>query len=196
MSLPATASFAEFARLAGFKRSYVTQLKTAGRLVLTDDGGQVRVVESLALIENTRDPARAAVAARHAAARQATPTREDAPAATEAEAGEGEGAPLPDGHASRRSRALADKEEALARKALRDEALELGQLMVGEEVLSTITSGVTALRVRLESLAFDLAPQLAAISDEAKVRALLTEEIDAALSELSRELGALARGDG
>jgi hypothetical protein len=189
---PSTASFADFAKLAGFKRGYVTQLKSAGRLVLTDDARHVRVAESLALIESTRDPARAGVAARHAAARQAAvgePT--ESPAGGE---GEGDSPPAPDGHASRRSRALADKEEALARKALRDEALELGQLMVGQEVIDTVATAITALRARLESLPYDLAPQLAALKDEERVRALLSGEIDSALSELSKQLGALARG--
>jgi hypothetical protein len=89
---------------------------------------------------------------------------------------------------------LADKEEALARKALRDEALELGQLMVGQEVIDTVATAITALRARLESLPYDLAPQLAALKDEERVRALLSGEIDSALSELSKQLGALARG--
>jgi pyruvate/2-oxoglutarate dehydrogenase complex dihydrolipoamide acyltransferase (E2) component len=190
MTLPATASFADFARLAGYKRSYVTQLKIAGRLVLTDDGKQVRVTESLGLIESTRDPSRAGVAARHAAGRQAAEASPPAPPTSE---GEGEGETAPDGHASRRSRALADKEEALARKALREEALELGQLMVGEEVLGVVSAAMVALRVRLENLPADLAPVLAAVNDEARVRTLLSEEIDSALRELSTQLAALAK---
>src|SRR5690606_16487416 len=71
MSRPETAGFREFAALAGFKPSYVTELRKVGRLVLTGDGKRVRVAESLALIEQTRDPAKAGVAARHAAARAA-----------------------------------------------------------------------------------------------------------------------------
>lgn len=195
MSTLETASFAEFASLAGFKRSYITDLKAKGRLVLTEDGKRVLVAPSLELIQATRDPARAGVAARHAAARSqgaATPA-----AAQEAPQGL-DGVPDPDtvpsdSHAGRRSKALADKEEALARKALREEALELGQLMLGEEVLGVVASAITALRLRLESVAHDLAPQLAALSDEAKIQALLDAEIRTMLSELSRELGALAK---
>ncbi|MGH8073724.1 MAG: hypothetical protein ACREO4_06580, partial [Lysobacter sp.] len=62
MTRPETCGFREFATLAGFKPSYITELKSAGRLVLTDDRKKVRVAESLALIDQTRDPARAGVA--------------------------------------------------------------------------------------------------------------------------------------
>src|SRR5690348_2338572 len=47
------ATFAEFAARLGCKRSYVTELRKAGRLVLTDDG-KVKVAESIARIEATR----------------------------------------------------------------------------------------------------------------------------------------------
>jgi hypothetical protein len=198
-----TASFAEFARIAGFRRSYVTELKGAGRLVLTDDGREVRVAESLALIESTRDPAKAGVVARHAANREAggvgaapvARTAAQAPPGAADGGDEGEPDVAPDSHASRRSKALADKEEALARKALREEAIELGQLMAGDQVVATIAAGLTALRVRLENLAYDLAPQLAAIADEARVQSLLTDEIESALADLSRQLSALAKAD-
>lgn len=196
---PEIASFAEFARIAGYRRSYVTALKSAGRLVLTEDG-QVRVAESLARIEATRDPSKAGVAARHAAHRAASAAagggEVDAPGA---EGDEAEGS-VPaaastsgDSYAERRSKAMAVKEEAAARKALRDEAIELGQLMVGDQVVSTVAAGVTALRVRLESMAHDLAPQLAAQHDEVQVLQTLRDEIEAALAELSRELSRLGK---
>src|SRR5699024_2279062 len=65
-SLPDTATFAEFARIAGFKRSYITQLRKDDRLVL--EGRRVKVAESLALITDSADPAKRGVAERHAAA--------------------------------------------------------------------------------------------------------------------------------
>ena len=46
-------SKSEFARLNGWSKAYVTKLKDEGRLVLTDDGKQVKVAESLALIQET-----------------------------------------------------------------------------------------------------------------------------------------------
>jgi hypothetical protein len=63
----ATATFARFARILECSKSYVTQLKADGRLVLTDDSQRVRVAESLERIRATADPAKAGVVARHAA---------------------------------------------------------------------------------------------------------------------------------
>ena len=76
-------SRSEFARLLGVKPSYVTQLAKDNRLAL-DAEGRVLVDASRARILETRDPSKAAVAARHAAART--------PAAPEG-AGQGEVAP-------------------------------------------------------------------------------------------------------
>lgn len=50
-------SQAEFARRAGYAKSYVTALKQAGRLVMTADG-RVDAAASVARIEATRDPNR------------------------------------------------------------------------------------------------------------------------------------------
>jgi hypothetical protein len=50
-------SQAEFARLINASRSYITQLKKSGRLVLTD-GGLVLANESKARIKETADPAK------------------------------------------------------------------------------------------------------------------------------------------
>ena len=50
-------SQAEFARLINSSRSYITQLKKAGRLVLTD-GGLVLVNESKTRIKESADPAK------------------------------------------------------------------------------------------------------------------------------------------
>ena len=76
MTHPETSTFGEFAKIARFKASYVTQLKNDNRLVLTDDGKRVRVAESLARIAATKDPSKAGVAARHAAAREISTTSE------------------------------------------------------------------------------------------------------------------------
>ncbi|KAF7597748.1 MAG: hypothetical protein CGU28_16875 [Candidatus Dactylopiibacterium carminicum] len=57
---------AEFARRQGWARSYVTELKRAGRLVMDADGKRVDLTASLALIRQTASPDKAAVAARHA----------------------------------------------------------------------------------------------------------------------------------
>lgn len=203
MSHPETCGFREFAGIVGCKPSYVTELRKAGRLFLTDDRKRVRVAESLALIAETRDPSRAGVAARHAAARAAKAKAAPEPA------GAGDDGPLSadDGddlpilpadpveasHARRKAKAIADKAEADARKALRDEQVELGQLLPAEEVEHAIRGAVVTFRGAMENLPDTLAPQLSAISDEGRVRVVLAEAFEHALEELARKLGAIAR---
>ncbi|MFP3415846.1 hypothetical protein SB773_30875, partial [Bacillus sp. SIMBA_074] len=50
----------------GCRPSYIVELKRAGRLVLGPDGKGYLRDASLALYEQTRDPAKSGVAARHA----------------------------------------------------------------------------------------------------------------------------------
>lgn len=203
---PGTASFAGFARMIGVKPSYITELKTAGRLVLTADGKRVRVEESRALIRSTSDPAKAGVVARHAVGRgraAATTSPPVAAATTPADTGEDgdqEPArvytdPVEESHARRRTKALADKAEADARKALRDEQIELGQLLPADEVEHAVRGAVVTFRGALENLPNTIAPELAAISDEGRVRVVLAEALEHALEELARKFGQLARAE-
>lgn len=196
---PEILGFREFAQRYGWKASYVTQLKDAERLVLTPDRRKVRVAESLALIEATRDPSKAGVAARHATTRTAT----NPSASTPQGAGQGgdSGAEAPDAppvdfvpndpHSKRRAKAMADKEEALARKALRDEQVELGNLLQREDVLAMNAAAAVTFRTALENLSATLAPQLAAIEDEARCKVLLDTSFEHALEELSRKFAAI-----
>ncbi|MEO7773588.1 MAG: terminase small subunit, partial [Steroidobacteraceae bacterium] len=62
MTAPETATFSQFAVIAGYKPGYITALRKDGRLVLTEDGKRVKVAESIQLIKDTKDPARIAVA--------------------------------------------------------------------------------------------------------------------------------------
>ena len=203
MKRPETCGFCEFATLAGFKPSYVTELRKAGRLVLTDDGKRVRVAESLQLLEETRDPTRAGVAARHAANRASKAAA--APAAGEA-GGSGvlddqddtpaiPADPVEASHARRRAKAIADKAEADARKALRDEQVELGQLLPAEEVEHAIRGAVVTFRGAVENLPDTLAPQLAAITDEGRIRVVLAEAFEHALEELGRKFNNIAKAE-
>ncbi|VVP66060.1 hypothetical protein PS906_01147 [Pseudomonas fluorescens] len=54
-----------FAAHIGRSPSYITWLKENGRLVLSPNGKQVDVLATEALIRDTADPSKAAVAARH-----------------------------------------------------------------------------------------------------------------------------------
>ena len=170
---------------------------------LTDDGRAVRVAASLERIQATRNPAHEGVRARHAATRGAAPA--DTPAVANDEAAEAAQAPtggsidaddLPfnSPHQMRRAKALADKEEALARKALREEQVEMGQLLVRDETLAAVADAVVMLRSRLELLPPTLAPRLAALDDEDQVRVLLRDEVEQALEELARKFAGIGRG--
>lgn len=193
-----TATFAAFARLLGERSpSYVTQLKDAGRLVLTEDGKRVVVKASLQLIRSTADPAKAGVVARHAAARSRKGAGEGATPPAPDAADDGDqgptGDPVADSHARRKAKALADKEEALARKALRDEQLELGQLLRADDVADAVRDAGVVLRTALENLPSRLAPELAAATDEGRVRVLLGDALEHALHEVSRKFGDIGR---
>jgi hypothetical protein len=63
-------SFAEFARIINRTKGYVSQLKTANRLVLTSDGKRVLVDESRARIKLTSDPAKWPLTVHHEAERK------------------------------------------------------------------------------------------------------------------------------
>jgi hypothetical protein len=204
-ALPEIATLAEFAGLARYRQSYVTQLRRDGRLVLTEDGKRVRVAESFALIEQTRDPSRAGVAARHAAGRanQATgegaggvPAPAPAPAAPQADPGDagGEDPGEPEGKGYQYWRERNERAKALASE--RENAVAEGRLLQAAEVEAQVASAATTLRTRLEALPSTLGPQLAAATDEGQVIATLAETIEHVLEELSRQFAAIASQQG
>jgi hypothetical protein len=189
-SLPALATQAEFATIAGVQRSYVTALKKAGRLVLDADG-KVRVVESLARIEATRDPSKAAVAARHAEARGGALPAAAEPLVSAAPPEVGGGA---DRLAGGFQQARAVREKFLALEAKRAYEVAMGRLIDAGEVRIAVADAAARLRVSLESLPNMIGPQLAAESDEARCVAVLRDAVELTLEELSRQFQAIAPG--
>lgn len=195
-ALPETASLREFAAYVPCKPSWVTELKRAGRLVLTDDGKRVRVAESLLRIEDTKDPSKAAVAARHAAARGAS-----APPAPEGDEGEegdtsadGDGAPAAQPQSSEFQRSRAEREKWAAKSAQLEYERSIGKLLDAGDVESAAADAATVLRTSLEAIPAELAPLLAPITDETRVRTMLTDRIEQALQECVRQFGQLAKG--
>lgn len=150
-------SQAEFARLIGVGRSYVTALKTAGRLVL-DHEGKVLVEESKAAIaQSSGAPERAAVVQ---------------PAFSDAR----------------------DKKEHYAAELARlDYEERCGKLIVAADVVAAVADSAVTLRTRLESFPDQLAPQLAAMDDEQQVRAMLAEQIEILLGELSGKFAEIGK---
>lgn len=187
--LPATATFAEFAAIIRRRRSYVTALRKSDRLVL--DGKRVNVAESIARIEATKDPSKAGVAARHAAARIGSnpappagvkPTPPVNPPESDDEVG------------YQHWKVRTEKAKALA--AERENAIADGKLLDAGDVRRIVVAAVTALRTRLESYRNNLVPQMIGIHDEARLRALLTETMEHDLHEAARQFAALAKGQG
>jgi hypothetical protein len=183
-----TASLAGFARLLGVKPSAVTALKQAGRLVMTDDGKRVRIDASRLRIAETADPSKGGVAARHAAERAAKVGEAPAESSTPEGEGQEDDAGTPGYQASR-----AKREHYAALAAARDYEVSIGKLLDAAEVTQAVAQAATTLRTQLEALPDILAPQLAAIADEAQVRATLAEAIEHALEETSRQFFAIAR---
>lgn len=187
-------SFKAFADHLGCRPSYVTELRKSGRLVLTDDGKRVRVAESLERIQATRNPARADVGQRHAAAREAKAAAvaetvpEDGPRADAATA---TAAADKIGNSYQAARAV--KERYLAMSAKRDYEISIGNLLPAGDVRHAIAAAVTTLRTDLENLPDSLAPGLAAETDEARVRLLLADEIEHILGNLAARFEKIAK---
>lgn len=80
------------------------------------------------------------------------------------------------------------KERAQAEMAEMDVAVRRGTLMQADQVRAAAVAAVTMLRSRLELLPDQLAPQLAATSDEVRVKAIIAAEVEAALAELSTQI--------
>jgi hypothetical protein len=211
---PETAGFKAFAERLGCKPSYVTQLRKDGRLVLTPDGRRVLVEASLRLIADSRDPAKAGVVDRHAAARGAPVALSTARGGEGPGAADGAAAGLPGGvadlgdsesdgtaddvppdspYAARRAAAQMRREEALARKAERDEQVELGQLMVANDVIAQLSSAATQIRQRIEAGADILASELGQEQDESRRRAIIVDHNERILAELERLFAAIAK---
>lgn len=184
----------QLARILGVGASYITQLKGEGRLVRTADGRRFLLAESRKLLAETADPSKAGVAARHAAARGAAVALESGGQGVDQDDPDAPLAPIQDDPlAKRRALAQAQAEEAKARKLLRDEAVELGQLLPVDEVRSAIADAVTAMRADLDNLPAILAPQLAAERDEDRVRVILRDAIEHIEREFARKATAIAK---
>ena len=193
---PGTASFSAFARLLGERSpSYVTALKDAGRLVLTEDGKRVIVEASVLRIRETADPGKVGVVARHEANRQAgagdgvtqPPTAPQPP--TQRDDGEDDDSRSSTGYQHWRERS----EKAKALSLERENAVADGKLLDAGEVTAAVAAAAITLRTRFEGLPDVLGPQLAGVNDEAQARALLAEAIEHALEEVSRQFSVLAK---
>ncbi len=165
-----TMSQTEFAAHIERVPGYITQLKDAGRLVM--DGDKVDVEASIKRIEETANPSYTSHTDRHQQNRErkATGILDDLTGKA--------------GSAYQQARAMREKYAAMQAKLSYEK--EVGILLVAHDVKMAVADGDAIIRNRLESLPDILAPQLAAEKDEQRIRALLAEQIEFLLDELSR----------
>lgn len=187
MTEPMYLSKSAFAARIGRAPSYITWLKNNNRLVLTADGKQVDVTASEALIRDTADPSKTAVADRHHQDRlqrdvysqlssQAEPTAMAAPPLTITPAGQ-----LPD---FQKARAL--REHNLAQLAEIELHKAKGSLVAMSAVQTGAYNAGRMLRDQLLGMPPQLAPELASMTDPWEIEKHLTAAIRRSLEDAER----------
>lgn len=176
-------SLSQFATMRGWTPSYVTKLKQHGRLVLTEDG-RVEVDASLARIKETEDPNRDDVRKRW----QEHRARGDADA--------GGTPPTPDPSAASTTgfaQARAVKERYLALSAKLDYERASGKLVETSSVQRAGAEVGAVIRSALENLPHQVAPMIAPLTDEDKIRAMLIDYVEHLLKDMSTQIESITR---
>lgn len=175
---------AEYARRRGWAKSYVTQLKQQGRLVLTPEG-LVDVEASDALIARTASPAWQGVSERHARerTRRLEQRRDEAMAQGVEAPGADSGAIDRVGMSLQKARAM--KEAYLAMQARAQYEQMVARLLPRDDVLRAMEDVVQTVRSALDTLPQRVAHRLAMLEAEA-VRGVLREIMDEVLAEMHR----------
>jgi hypothetical protein len=166
----------DFADHLGVAPSYITKLIEHDRLVLTEDRKRVLVAESIARLEETKDPNRDDVVDRWKRQRGTTETQEDQPQDP------------PDESTVSFTVARARKEHFLSLKAEREYLQMAGNLCEVADVRKAGTDIGTLVRIKIEKQEHMLADELALESDPGRVRALIREYNESILSELSQQI--------
>ncbi len=164
---PETATLAQFARVMGVGRSYITKLKQHGRLVLSDDGKRVLVEASKQRIKDTGG----------------------AHKATDPEDGD-ETTPQTRAYWEKREAAAKAELREIELAERRRELLPV------TDIESAAADLGARLRAALENLPDQIAPALAAEHNEDRVRQMLIDHIDNVLSEIADLLKAITAPGG
>lgn len=178
-----------FARELGVAKSYVTQLKQAGRLVMTKDGKKVKVTASLSRIKETADQNRDDVAARHAEARTPEVVLTSAlnAGAVEPETSTKQTRPKKEktpGEVSF-SDGRAKEQHYKALSAELEYKKTIGELVAVADVKHALEDAFTMFRQEMENLPNRIAPDLVG-KDSDVIRTTLKQEIHGALANLER----------
>lgn len=149
-------------------------------------GRMVNVEESVKLLDDTRSPEKAAVTERHDREREqkSSSDYQDRQQAMDELTGKA-------GSAYQQARAMKEKYAAMQAKIAYEKEIKV--LLPADEVKLAVADGDAIIRNRLESLQDMLAPQLAAESDEQKIRAMLMDQVEHLLGELSRSFHNLTK---
>lgn len=170
----------EFAKMLNRKPSYVSELVKYGRVVLDESGKKILVAESLALIEESKDLSKIGVANRHEKARsekqQSEPVTEKIDSDDQSQT-------------YWQKRHIAAK----AKKAEQELELSMGLLLVADEVIKTVANAISVIRQRFESQPDRLSAQLAAETDPSRCRAMLIDDNEIFLTELSQLFSKLSK---
>jgi hypothetical protein len=170
-----------FARRIGRAKSWITQLKEAGRLVMDNESGLVEVEASIARIAETENPARAGVAERHAEQRQ----RQEATAGHAATPGN---APPPMEKIGQQYKYWqAVKMKADAEQAQMDRDRKANDLVPRDAANFAMDDLSAGVRGRLENIPDRWAPVLAPLSTLDELRAALIEMVEDELRALAEQ---------
>lgn len=174
MSEPVTK--AEFSRISGLDKAYVSRAAADGRLVMED--GKVRVDESLARLHATRGT-RDDVAERHAEKRQ---QRRRQPAAQSVMGDQLEKASA----ALRMAKARDQIAQAAIREMERDQMA--GRLIARDDAGRAMRDVGAAVRAALENFPDQVAPLVAMVSDLEEIHRILAEQCRNVMSQTAELL--------
>jgi len=177
-------SKADFAKIYGCSRPYISQLVKDKRLVLSEDGKRVNVEASLRMLDVSADPSKAGVRERWSAYREGKPFAGLATGTSGSEEGAGsappEQLPLAAASVAREPNKYHDartlREQAQAEMAQLELARATGRALDADTTLKAIADAHASTRIELMMMADRLTPLVAPTSDPKKVYDLIRGE--------------------
>ncbi|MDG6398689.1 terminase small subunit [Pseudomonas quasicaspiana] len=186
MTQPLLLSKSAFAARIGRAPSYITWLKDNNRLVLSPDGKQVDVLASEALIRQTADPSKAAVADRHHQDRVQRDVYSQLSSHVEPTATAAPPLAFPAGQLPDFQKARALREHNLAQLAEIELHKAKGSLVAMTAVKDGAFNAGRMLRDQLLGMPPQLAPELASLTDPWEIEKHLTAAIRRCLEDAER----------
>lgn len=173
----------KFADLMGWHKSYVTELKKSGRLVITESG-KVDVEASKIRISETADPNRDDVVERHEEERSKDSVAEEI---GKPKAAKQKKEPKPhDPNQLSFSEGRAKEQKYKALQAELEYNKSIGDLVPKKDMQMAVVDMVTTFRMALENLPHLIAADLVG-KDINLIRSRLKQEVHAVLANLERE---------